>query len=60
MTLFVPGSAQVTAGNRRLGRVGLRIWFGVLIGSASCWAWATSWTGPFVIGLFARPHFLLV
>ncbi len=29
-TLVVPGSAQVMAGNRRLGRIGLRAWLGVL------------------------------
>jgi hypothetical protein len=26
MTLLLPGSAQVAAGNRRLGRVALRVW----------------------------------
>ncbi len=29
MTLVMPGSAQVAAGNRRLGRVALRIWGGL-------------------------------
>ena len=27
MTLVVPGSAQLVAGNRRVGRIALRIWF---------------------------------
>jgi len=31
MTLVVPGSAQLVAGNRRLGRVAMRVWFGVVM-----------------------------
>lgn len=30
LTLVVPGSAQLAAGHRRLGRVGLRVWAGLL------------------------------
>lgn len=30
MTLVLPGSAQVAAGNRRVGRVVLRVWLGLL------------------------------
>ncbi|MEO7421650.1 MAG: hypothetical protein ABIU87_04570, partial [Ornithinibacter sp.] len=30
MTVLVPGTAQLAAGNRRLGRVALRVWLGVL------------------------------
>ena len=30
MTLVLPGSAQLVAGNRQLGRIALRIWFGLL------------------------------
>ena len=30
MTLVVPGSAQLVAGNRRVGRIALRIWLGLL------------------------------
>lgn len=59
MTLFVPGSAQVTAGNRRWGRVGLRIWFGVLILGAALLV-TYFFDRAFVIGLFARPTFLLL
>lgn len=33
MSLVVPGSAQVAAGNRRLGRLGLRVWL-TLVGLA--------------------------
>ena len=29
MTLLVPGSAQLVAGNRRVGRIAMRVWFGV-------------------------------
>ena len=30
MTLFLPGSAQLVAGNRKVGRIALRIWLGLL------------------------------
>ncbi len=30
MTLVAPGSAQLTAGNRRVGQIALRIWLGLL------------------------------
>src|SRR5262245_22584091 len=30
MTLVLPGSAQLAAGNRRVGQVALRIWLGLL------------------------------
>jgi polyisoprenyl-teichoic acid--peptidoglycan teichoic acid transferase len=59
MTLFVPGSAQVTAGNRRWGRVGLRIWFAVL-GIALALGVGYVLDRAFVIGLFARPAFLML
>ena len=29
MTLFLPGSAQLVAGNARVGRIALRVWFGL-------------------------------
>ncbi len=31
MTLVLPGSAQLVAGNRQVGRVAMRIWFGLLL-----------------------------
>ena len=34
MTLVVPGSAQLVAGDRRIGRAALRIWVGVLVTGA--------------------------
>ena len=51
MTLVVPGSAQVTAGNRRFGRLGLRIWFG-LLGLGVLLGVIYFLDRPFVIGLF--------
>lgn len=30
MTLFVPGSAQLVAGNKKVGRIAIRIWIGLL------------------------------
>ncbi|MEA5055124.1 MAG: hypothetical protein VB093_17020, partial [Propionicimonas sp.] len=30
MTLVIPGSAQLAAGNRRLGRIALRIWLALI------------------------------
>jgi LCP family protein required for cell wall assembly len=59
MTLVVPGSAQVTAGNRSFGRVGLRIWFG-LIGLGVLLGVIYFFDRPFVIGLFTRGSTLLV
>ena len=32
MTLFLPGSAQLVAGNRDVGRVAMRVWFTVVLG----------------------------
>ncbi|MBC9735549.1 LCP family protein [Nocardioides marmotae] len=34
MTLLVPGSAQLVAGNRRIGLIALRVWLGVLASGA--------------------------
>ncbi len=31
MTLLVPGSAQLLAGNRKVGRIALRVWFGAVL-----------------------------
>ena len=40
MTLVLPGSAQIAAGNRRVGRIAVRIWVGL-------------WVAALLIGLFA-------
>ena len=34
MTLLVPGSAQLVAGNRRVGRIAMRIWLLLVVGGA--------------------------
>ena len=31
MTLVLPGSAQLVAGNKRVGRIALRLWFGLVV-----------------------------
>ena len=31
MTLVIPGSAQLVAGNRRLGRIAIRVWLAVVV-----------------------------
>ncbi|QIG44058.1 LCP family protein [Nocardioides anomalus] len=36
MTLVLPGSAQLAAGNRKVGRAALRTWFALLIVAAGC------------------------
>jgi len=54
MTLLVPGSAQVAAGNRALGRLAIRVWLSVLSVSAvfaALFLLARSWA----IGLYANP-----
>jgi polyisoprenyl-teichoic acid--peptidoglycan teichoic acid transferase len=48
MTLVLPGSAQLVAGNRQVGRVALRIWFGVVV----------TFVLTMVVGLFWHELFL--
>ncbi|MBE7323439.1 LCP family protein [Nocardioides sp. Y6] len=59
MTLVLPGSAQLVAGDRRLGRVALRVW-GVLVAVGLVtllltWLWPalglTAGTSPLVLGV---------
>lgn len=59
MSLIIPGSAQVAAGNRRLGRIALRIWLGLIalvlvVGVAALVA------RPALIALYAHPITLRV
>jgi LCP family protein required for cell wall assembly len=59
MTLVVPGSAQVAAGNKRLGRIALRIWLSlialvIVVGVLALVA------RSFVISLYANPITLIV
>jgi hypothetical protein len=44
MTLAVPGSAQLVAGNRRVGRVATRVWATVLPASPEACCWRRSGT----------------
>jgi LCP family protein required for cell wall assembly len=48
MTLVLPGSAQLVAGNRRVGLVALRIWFAVIV----------TFLATMVVGLFWHELFL--
>ena len=53
LTLVVPGSAQLVAGNRRLGRVALRIWL-VLLACAAVLALLVLASRSTAIGLMGR------
>ena len=59
MSLVIPGSAQVAAGNKRLGRIALRVWMTLiaLIIVAGVLALVAR---PFLISLFAHPITLRV
>lgn len=59
MTLVIPGSAQVAAGNRRLGRIALRVWLS-LIALVIVAAVAAVVARPFLISLYANPITLRV
>jgi len=43
MTLLLPGSAQIAAGNRRVGRIAVRIWVGLLIAAVLIGLFALVW-----------------
>jgi polyisoprenyl-teichoic acid--peptidoglycan teichoic acid transferase len=45
MTLLLPGSAQVAAGNRRVGQIALRIWGGILAVAIVAAIFALLWPG---------------
>ncbi len=59
MSLVIPGSAQVAAGNRRLGRIALRVWLG-LIALLVIVAVAALVARPTLIALYAHPVTLRV
>jgi len=59
LTLVLPGSAQLTAGNRRLGRAGLRVWLVVVLAAAGIGVLAAL-SRTMVIGLFTNSFFLLL
>ncbi|MCL3817977.1 LCP family protein [Aeromicrobium wangtongii] len=57
MTLVMPGSAQLVAGNKRIGRISLRIWMGFLaVGLVLLLVSMTSRTGLF--SLMTNPRLL--
>ena len=43
MTLFLPGSAQLLAGNRRIGLLALRTWFVLVVTTVACLVLAVTW-----------------
>jgi polyisoprenyl-teichoic acid--peptidoglycan teichoic acid transferase len=45
MTLVVPGSAQLVAGDRRIGRIALRTWLAVLVVGGFCVVLGLVWHG---------------
>ena len=59
MTLIIPGSAQLAAGNKRLGRIALRVWL-TLIALVLVVAVAAVVARPFIISLYANPITLRV
>lgn len=59
ITLIVPGSAQIVAGNRRLGRAALRVWLIAVVGLAALLVlYLVDRTAVF--GLVTRSWFLLL
>lgn len=45
MTLVIPGSAQVVAGNRRVGRIAIRTWLALIVLGGACLALSVLWSG---------------
>ena len=43
MTLVLPGSAQLVAGNRRIGLIALRIWFGLAVAVLTTFVVGLAW-----------------
>ena len=59
MTLLVPGSAQLVAGNKRVGRIALRVWMGAIMLGLVTVILAFFWTG-FAIWVVANTGLLAV
>jgi LCP family protein required for cell wall assembly len=57
MTLVLPGSAQLVAGNRQVGRVALRIWLFLVVGTVTVLALGAVWNG-FAFWLVSDPRIL--
>ena len=60
MTLLLPGSAQIAAGNRRLGRLALRVWIGLWVLLAACALLALVWRNAAVSLLTFGPTLRVV
>ncbi len=58
MTLLLPGSAQVAAGNRRVGRMALRIWAGLWVLAVLVGLVALTWPKA-AVRLFTSPATLV-
>jgi LCP family protein required for cell wall assembly len=58
MSLLVPGSAQLAAGNRRLGRIALRVWLSLILLLLLAGVLALV-ARPLLIGLYTNPFTLL-
>ncbi|MFL6004143.1 MAG: LCP family protein [Nocardioides sp.] len=57
MTLVLPGSAQLVAGNRQVGRVALRIWMVLVAGTLAALSLGLVWNG-FAYWLVSDPRVL--
>jgi polyisoprenyl-teichoic acid--peptidoglycan teichoic acid transferase len=57
MTLVLPGSAQLVAGNRRVGRVAMRIWMVIVTGTLAAFGLGLVWNG-FAFWLVSDPRVL--
>lgn len=57
LTLVAPGSAQIVAGNRRVGQIAVRVWLSVLLGAAFFGLLALL-RRSVVLALFTRSWFL--
>jgi LCP family protein required for cell wall assembly len=57
MTLVLPGSAQLVAGNRQVGRVAMRIWIALVVGTFAALGLGMVWNG-FAFWLVSDPRVL--
>ena len=57
MTLVLPGSAQLVAGNRQVGRVAMRIWIVLVAGTLAAFGLGLVWSG-FTFWLVSDPRVL--
>ncbi len=57
MTLVLPGSAQLVAGNRQVGRVAMRIWIVLVVATLSAVGLGLVWSG-FTFWLVSDPRVL--